>query len=70
MTILFSKGLTRKPEIGNTPVRGLSNIWRLGRVKDTKVGTNVSNKMLLNAANTRATAFTVFDLLRENLQRG
>ena len=25
-------------------------MWRLGQVEDTKFGTNVSNKMLLNAA--------------------
>ena len=50
MTIFFYKGLTRNPEIGNTPVWVLPNIWRLGRVRNTKFGTNVSNKMLLNAA--------------------
>ena len=48
MTISIYKGLTRNPEIGNTPV--LLNIWRLGRVRDTKFGTNVSSKMLLNTA--------------------
>ena len=50
MTIFFYKGLTRNPEIGNTPVWVLPNIWRLGQVMDTKFGTNVSNRMLLNAA--------------------
>ena len=50
MTIFFYKGLTRNPEIGNTPVWVLPNIWRLGQVMDTKFGTNVSNKILLNAA--------------------
>ena len=30
MTIFFSKGLTRNPEIGNTPVCVLPDIWRLG----------------------------------------
>ena len=50
MTIFFYKGLTRNPEIGNTPVWVLPNIWRLGRVMDTKFDTNVSNKMLLNTA--------------------
>ena len=33
---------------------------------DTKFGTIVCNKMLLNAENSRLTAFTVFELLREN----
>ena len=37
-------------EIGNTSVLVLPNIWRLGRVMDTKFGINVSNRMLLNAA--------------------
>ena len=50
MTIFFYKGLTRNPEIGNTPVWVLPNIWRLGRDMETKFGTNVSNRMLLNAA--------------------
>ena len=50
MTIFFYKGLTRNPEIGNTPVWVLPNIWRLGWVMDTKLGTNVSNRMLLYAA--------------------
>ena len=50
ITISFYKGLTRNPEIGNTPVWVLSNIWRLREVMDIKLGTNVSNKVLLNAA--------------------
>ena len=47
MIIFFYKGLTRNPEIGNTPVWALPNIWRLGQVIDTKFGTSVSNRMLL-----------------------
>ena len=50
MTIFFSEGLTRNPDIGNTPVSVLSNFWRLGQVMDTKLGMNVSNRILLNAA--------------------
>ena len=65
MTIFFYKGLTRNPEIGNTPVWDLPNIWRLGQVIDTKFGTNIFNKILLNAAKFRVTALTVFELLRE-----
>ena len=42
ITIFFYKGLTRIPEIGITPFWGLPNISRLGRVMDTKFGTNVS----------------------------
>ena len=50
MTIFFYKGLTRKMEIGNTPVWVLLNIWRLEQVRDTKFDMNISNEMLLNAA--------------------
>ena len=65
MTIFFYKWLTRNPEIGNTPVWVLPNIWRLGWVRDTNFGTNVSNKMLLNAAKCQAYTFIVSEL-REN----
>ena len=57
MTIFFYKGLTRNPEIGNTPVWVLPNIWRLGRVMVTKFGTNVSDKILLNAAKSQGYSF-------------
>ena len=50
MTIFFYKGLIRNSEIRNTPVWVLPNIWTLGRVKDTKFDTNISNEMLLNVA--------------------
>ena len=56
-TILFYKGLTRNPEIRNTNVWVLPNIWRLGQVRDTKFGTNVSNEMLLNAAKCQGYSF-------------
>ena len=49
-TIFFYKGLTRNWEIGNNPIWVLPNIWRLGQVMDTKFGTNLSNRLLLNAA--------------------
>ena len=64
MTIFFYKGLTRNPEIGNTPVWVLPNIWRLGRVRDTKFGTNVSNKMLLNAAKCQGYSFYRFWVIK------
>ena len=50
LTVFFYKALTRNPEIANIPVWVLPNIWRLGLVRDTKFGTDVSNEMLLNAA--------------------
>ena len=60
VTIFFYKGLTRNLEIGNTPVRVLPNILRLGRVRDTKVGTTVSNKILLNALKSQGYSFYRF----------
>ena len=50
MTIFFYKGLIRNPEIRNTPVQGLTNIWGLEQVRVTKFCTDVSNEMLLKAA--------------------
>ena len=39
-------------------------------VRDTKFGTNVSNKMLLNAAKCQVTSFTVSELLRKTNSGG
>ena len=64
MTIFFHKGLTRNPEIGNTSVWGFPNIWRLGRVIDTKFGTNVFNRMLLNAAKFQGYSFYRFWIIK------
>ena len=55
MTNSFYKGFTRNPETWVLP-----NIWRLGRVKNTKFSTNVSNKMLLNAAKCQGYSFYRF----------
>ena len=66
MTIFFYKGLTRNPEIGNTAVWVLPNIWRLGRVMDTKFGTKSVIECYWMQQNSRVPAFTVFELLREN----
>ena len=64
MAISFYKGLTRNPEIGNTPVWVFFNIWRLGRVRNTKFGTIVSNKMLLNAAKFQGYIFYRFWVIK------
>ena len=64
MTILFYQGLTRNQEIGNTPVWVSPNIWRLGRVRDIKFGTNVSNKILLNAAKYQGYSFYHFWVIK------
>ena len=58
MTVFGYKGLTRNPEIENSPGWILPNIWRLGQIRNTKFGTNVSNKMLWMMQNVRVTAFT------------
>ena len=64
MTNSFYKGLTRNLKIGNTPLWVLPNIWRLGRVMNTKYGTNVSNKMLLNAAKCQSYSFYRFWVIK------
>ena len=64
MTIFFSKGLTRNPEIGSTHVWVFPNIWRLGRVMDTKFCTIVSNRMLLNAAKFQGYSFYHFWVIK------
>ena len=64
MTIPFNKGLTRNLEIGNSPIWVLSNVWRLGRVTNTKFGTNVSNKILLNAAKCQGCSLYRFWVIR------
>ena len=45
MTVFIYKELTRNLKIGNTTVCVFPNIWRLGPVRDTKFGTNVSARM-------------------------
>ena len=65
MTISFFKGLTINPEIVKTPIWALPNIWRLGWVKNTKFDTNVSNKILLNAAKFQCDTFYRFWVIKE-----
>ena len=66
MTTFFYKGLIRNPEIRNTPVWVFPNIWRLGWGMDTQFGTNVCNKMLLNAAKFQGYSFYCFWVIKEN----
>ena len=70
MTTSFYKELTRNSEIGCTPVLVLPNIWRLGRVRNTKFGTNVFNKMLLNAAKCQDYNFYSFWVIMVKLTGG
>ena len=64
MTISFYKGLTRNLEIGNTPVWVLPNIWRLERVRKTKFGKNVSDKILLCASKFQGCSFYRFWVIK------
>ena len=64
MTIFFYKGLTRNPEIGNTHVWVLPNIWRLGWVMDTRFGTNVSKRMSLNDEKCQSYSFYRFWVIK------
>ena len=71
MLIFLYKGLTESLEIGNIPVWVLFYIWRLGRVRDTKFGMNVSDEILLNFVKFQGCSFfTISELLRENQQGG
>ena len=65
MTISFYKGLTRNPEIRNTPIWVLPNIWRLERVRSIKFGTKFSSKMLMNAAKCQGYSFYRFWVIKE-----
>ena len=63
MIIFFYKGLTRNLEIGSF-VWVLPNIWRPGQVKDRKFGTDVSDEILLNAAECQGYSFYRFWVIK------
>ena len=67
--ILVVKDLTRNPEIENTPVWVLSIVWRLGQVRVTKFGMNVSNKKFLMLKNVKFTTFTISELSTTHARR-
>ena len=60
VTIFFYKGLPKNPEIRNTPDWVFPDLWKLGRVRNTKFDTNVSNKMLLSTAKCQGYMFYRF----------
>ena len=64
MTIDSYKGLTKNPEIRNTPVWVLPNIWRLEDIRDTRFGSDVPNKILLNAAKFQGYNFYYFWVIK------
>ena len=68
MTICFYKALTRYPNIRNIPAWVFPNIWKLAQIRNTKLGANVPNKILLNAAKYEGYRFYRLLLLRENQQ--
>ena len=65
MTIFFYKELTRNLKIGNIPIWVFSNICRLGQIMNTKFGTNVTNRMLLNVAKFQVHSFYRFWVIKE-----
>ena len=66
MRICFYKGLARNAEIENIPVRILTNILRPRQVNNTKLGTNISDKILLNPETCQGYIFIVSELLWDN----
>ena len=67
MTISFNKRLIRNPEIENTPVWVVSNIWKLGGVRNNEFGMNLSNKMLWNAEKSQSYNFYRFWVIKWKL---
>ena len=66
MTIFFYKRLARNPEIGNTPNWVLPNIWgELGIPNLAQISIIKCYWMLQNS---KVTAFTVSELLKESQQ--
>ena len=64
MKMFSDKGLTRNPEIGNTHIWVLPNIWRLAQIRDTKVSADGSSEMLLNAAKCKGYSFYHFCVIK------
>ena len=62
-TIFVDKGFTKNSEIGKNPVWVLSNILRLGKIRNTKLSLMKNYLMLQNV---RFTPFTSYELLRKN----
>ena len=62
-TNFFYKVLTRNAEIENSTICILSNIWRLGQVKDGKFGVNFSNESYWILQDVMVAVFNVSELL-------
>ena len=63
MNIFFYKGLTGNPEVGNTPSE-FCPIYGDWSILNTKFGTNVSNRMLLNATKFQGYSFYRFWVIK------
>ena len=70
MPISFYKGLTRNPKMGNNPIWVFPNIWKLRQVRNKKFGTNVSYKILLDAAKYQSYSFYRFWVIKGKPTRG
>ena len=70
MTISFYKGLTLNLDIGNTQVWILPSNWGLARVKNIKFGTNIFNKILINAAKCQSCSFYRFSVIKGKVTGG
>ena len=68
MRIFVYKELTRNLEIRNSTIWVLPNIWRLGQVRDTKFGTNLSNKKLLKSAKYQGYSFYHFWVIKNKAE--
>ena len=64
MAIFIYKEL-KSQIIGTIPIWVLPNNWRLKQVRNTKFGTNVSKKMLLNAAKCQGYTFYHLWVIKE-----
>ena len=68
MTIFSFLQWAQNPEIRNTPVWFLPNIWRLRRVRVSDLARMSLKKSYWTLQNARVTVFTISELLRENQQ--
>ena len=64
MRIFFYRRFTRNPEIRNIPIWVFHSNWRLGWLSNTKFGTNVFDKMLMNAAKCHCYSFYRFWVIK------
>ena len=61
---LLLSGIYQKSGNRKNPVWVLRNIWRLGWVRDTKSGMDVSDEMLLNPENHKEYSFYRFRVIK------